>query len=409
MTRLDDGAMRLREGVSVWQGQRKPDVAARERSAVELTTDIVVVGAGITGSFLAERLTREGHQVVLIDRHAPASGSTAASTAMLLWELDSSLLELEQRLGVEAAGKIAAHCQRQVKTISALCAELNFGCDFAARPSLYLAGNKLDAGDLREEHRLRAHLDIAGDYVESGALAGMGFVGEGALLYPGAAQVDPMKLARGLLEVACARGARVISPAVAMVYESLPTGVCVETAQGDVIRARKLVLASGYEMPDFVPAARHRIVSTWALATEKRAAPAWGGDALVWEASEPYLYMRSTAAGRIVVGGEDEQNGDNDARAGKTPEKVRVLLKAAEARLPGLRGAEADYAWSGAFGQTDDSLPLIGPVPGRPHCLAAYGYGGNGITFSALAAEMVAYELRGERHEMAEICALDRA
>ena len=31
-------------------------------------------------------------------------------------------------------------------------------------------------------------------------------------------------------------------------------------------------------------------------------------------------------------------------------------------------------------------LPLIGPVPGKNGIFAAYGYGGNGITFSYLAA-----------------------
>jgi glycine/D-amino acid oxidase-like deaminating enzyme len=52
--------------------------------------------------------------------------------------------------------------------------------------------------------------------------------------------------------------------------------------------------------------------------------------------------------------------------------------------------------------------PLIGRVPGRENCLAAFGYGGNGITFSALAAEMLAAELAGGRHADADLFALDR-
>jgi glycine/D-amino acid oxidase-like deaminating enzyme len=62
-----------------------------------LHTDIVIIGAGITGAFLAERFTRDGHTAVLLDRRPPTQGSTSASTAMLLWELDASLLELEGR------------------------------------------------------------------------------------------------------------------------------------------------------------------------------------------------------------------------------------------------------------------------------------------------------------------------
>ena len=55
----------------------------------------------------------------------------------------------------------------------------------------------------------------------------------------------------------------------------------------------------------------------------------------------------------------------------------------------------AETAWSGVFGTTADGLPLIGPVPGHPRILAAYGYGGNGITFGFLAAELIAGVIGG--------------
>lgn len=406
MTRLDDGAMRLREGRPVWRAHAFP--SPRERAAARIRTDIAIVGAGITGAFLAERLTRDGYRVALIDRHEPASGSTAASTAMLLWELDASLLELEGALGFDAARLISAACRRQVTVIGEIVERLGIACDFAFRPSLYLAGDKLDAGDLREEHRLRAHMDIEGAYLDEGALAGRGFVGDGALLYTGAAEADPVKLARGLLAAAEARGARVISPATAMVYETLRDGVVVETREGDVVRAGALLLASGYEMPDFVPAARHRIVSTWAFATGCGAAPAWPDNALVWEASDPYLYMRATADGRMIVGGADEEGLDGDGRQRLTEAKIRALESASAGRSAALKGAWPEYVWSGAFGQTEDSLPFIGPVPGRAGCLAAYGYGGNGITFSALAAEILADTLAGRANPVARFCLLDR-
>jgi len=68
----------------------------------------------------------------------------------------------------------------------------------------------------------------------------------------------------------------------------------------------------------------------------------------------------------------------------------------------------ADYSWSGAFGETVDGLPMIGPVPSMPRILAAYGYGGNGITFSFMASRMLAALIAGERQEWFETFALDR-
>jgi glycine/D-amino acid oxidase-like deaminating enzyme len=410
MTRVDDGAMRLRDGHPVWLGG---PLSAPERTAppVALETDIVVIGAGSTGSFLAERFTRDGFRVALIDRHAPAMGSTAASTAMLLWELDASLLEIEDRLGSEAAAAISSACRQHVFTIGKLVQRLGIDCDFAFRPSLYLAGNRLDSVDLREEHRLRAHLGIEGACIDEGGLAARGIRGESGLLYPGAAEVDPVKLARGLLAAARARGARLLSPATAMVYETLRDGVRVETREGDVVRARTLVLANGYEMPDFVPipAGGHTIVSTWAYATERGIAPAWPDNALVWEASDPYLYMRTTADGRVIVGGADEEDVDDTRRKSLTPEKIAKLEVDSSNRVMALAERRPEFAWSGAFGQTGDSLPLIGQAPGRPFCFAAFGYGGNGLTFSALAATMLAGQLAGEDPPLARLCGLDRA
>jgi glycine/D-amino acid oxidase-like deaminating enzyme len=42
-----------------------------------------------------------------------------------------------------------------------------------------------------------------------------------------------------------------------------------------------------------------------------------------------------------------------------------------------------------AFGNSTRGLPTIGPVPGLRHCFAVLGYGGNGITFSMMAAQML--------------------
>ena len=407
MTRLDDGAIRLRDGATVWQSGMTPTKEAARLPRI-IQADFVIVGAGITGAFIAERLTRRGASIAVIDRHAPASGSTAASTAMLLWELDASLLELEQRFGAESAGRIAQDCIERVQAIGALANRLSIACDFAFRRSLYLAGDKLDAADLREEAQLRGHLGIKGSFLDSDALAARGVVGDGALLYGGAAEADPVKLARGLLAAAVARGAEIITPAVAMVYETLPDGVVVSTREGDVVRARWLVLANGYEMPDFVPVGRHQIVQTWAIATEASARRPWVGDALVWEASDPYLYMRTTADGRVIIGGADEEGVEPATAKRSTPGKTRELVLAGAGRCPGIAGLEAEFAWTGAFGVTEDSLPFIGRVPGKPWCLAAYGYGGNGITFSALAAELLSAEIDGQPHPDARLFALDR-
>lgn len=68
--------------------------------------EVLIIGAGITGALVAERLTRQGRQVVIIDRDLPSLGSTVASTVMLLWEIDRPLFELAQLYGLREGGAL---------------------------------------------------------------------------------------------------------------------------------------------------------------------------------------------------------------------------------------------------------------------------------------------------------------
>lgn len=409
MVRLDDGATDLTNGTSVWQSPFPDPVPTRLPGMGEvLHADVVIVGAGITGGFLAERFTREGRKVVLLDRRAPTSGSTSASTAMLLWELDASLLELEERFGLEKTSRIVRACRRMVGEIGGLVKRLRIACEYAGRHSLYMAGGLLDAEDLRQERKLRARVGVDGALLGPAELEARGLLADAALEHPGSAEADPVQLARGLLRASVARGALILSPAKAIAFGLTRNGVTVETHNAAAVHADVLVLANGYEMPDFVPAARHSLSSSWAIATPPLAFRPWHNGTLVWEAADPYLYMRFTSHNRLIIGGEDEAGDDPDNREKLAPQKARRLIAKAKAHCPSLEGIVADRIWSGAFGKTDDSLPLIGRIPGRENCLAAFGYGGNGITFSALAAEILSAELSGERHPDADLFALDR-
>lgn len=286
----------LRSGRPIWERDAEPFTPPPLPPVDHVRKDVIIVGAGITGAFAAERFTREGRDVVIVDRHIPCSGSTAASTALLQWEIDAPMLELEDRLGFEAAASIYRRSVSAVRAIGALAAELGNARDFAWRPSLFLAGNELDPSDLREELRLRMRAGIEGEFLSAAELeARFGFTREGALLHAGSAAAHPVNLARALLGAALARGATLLSPALVTDYDCSSQGVSVRTDGGCQIDGEILVLANGYELPPFVPARVHRITSTWALATTpQRDAALWPEKALVWEASDPYAYMRLT-------------------------------------------------------------------------------------------------------------------
>jgi glycine/D-amino acid oxidase-like deaminating enzyme len=392
----------LRTGRPVWFAYRAPAIPT-SRLSRDIKTDVLVVGMGVSGAMIAEALTAKGHSVVAIDRRGPMKGSTAATTALVQFEIDQPLTKLRPIIGEDNANRAWRRSRLAVANLRGRIAETGIECRLADRPSLYLAGNVLGPAALRAEADARAAAGIAAVYLASGALKErFGIARDGALLSHGNLSLDPRLLTAGLLLKAAGRGARLHAPVEAVKFETGGEEVHVATRDGPTIRAAHVVLATGYELADIVPARAHRIVSTWAIATRRQPRRIWPGDAFVWEASDPYLYMRATADGRVICGGEDEDFSDEERRDGLIQKKSAAIARKLARLFPAL-DTEPEFAWAGAFGTTTTGLPYIGAIPRHPRIHAVMGYGGNGITYAQIASELVATAMGGGKDADADL------
>jgi glycine/D-amino acid oxidase-like deaminating enzyme len=151
------------------------------------------------------------------------------------------------------------------------------------------------------------------------------------------------------------------------------------------------------------------VSSSWAIATRPQPDAVWKDGALIWEDAEHYHYARTTSAGRIIIGGEDSDEviepGPRDGLIGK---KSRILTERLAELWP-VADPVGEFQWAGTFDTTRDGLPLIGPVAGAKGVYAAYGYGGNGITFSFLAAQLLGDLIAGSTSPLLDDFAIDRA
>ncbi|RWB79089.1 MAG: FAD-binding oxidoreductase [Mesorhizobium sp.] len=397
----------LRSGKPVWSAYRSPAVPA-ERLTRDAKTDVLIVGMGISGAMMAEALTRDGHAVICIDRRGPLQGSTAATTALVEFEIDQPLTRLSRMIGGDAARQAWIRSRLSLLNLRGRIAELDIRCRSAETPSLYLAGNRLDAPELRSETEARRELGIEASFLTRKKLReDFGIDRAAAILSHGNLALDPRKLTSGLLLRALQRKARFYAPAEAIAIEDNHLRVTVATRHGPRIHARHLVLATGYEQLDIVPRTGHRIISTWAIATRPQPEKIWPLAALIWEASDPYLYLRATSDGRVICGGEDEEFTDEERRDALTAKKRDRLEEKLGKIFPRLDTA-AEFAWTGSFGATDTGLPIIGSVPGRPRVHAVMGYGGNGITFSQIASEIVSASIAGKEDTDASLFAFKR-
>jgi len=395
----------LRGGSSPWfAAARNPP---RHDLTENIRCDALIVGAGITGSLVAERLTRQGLDVVIIDREVPGRGSTAASTSMLLWEIDRPLTALSEAYGLERAARAWRASLWAVNGLKALVMRLGIQCELRDRNSVYLASGA-DGKHLLAEQELRRRVGLPGEYLDRGSLFdSFGFARAAAIVSPGAADCDPLQLSRGLLHVAAARGARLFD-GEAVTFDAAGTKVTTGLENGREIESRFVVLATGYVMPDIVHASIHRVSSSWAIATRTQPQAIWSGGALIWEDAEHYHYARTTRAGRIIIGGEDsEEVIEPDERDRRIGQKSRILSEKLTSLWPAADPA-SEFRWAGTFDTSGDGLPLIGPVARAKSVFAAYGYGGNGITFSFLAAQLLGDLIAGSRSPLLDDFRIER-
>ena len=78
------------------------------------------------------------------------------------------------------------------------------------------------------------------------------------------------------------------------------------------MEAKALVFATGYELADGVPPTDIYGFRPGHL-PPRRSRRFGASPELIWEASKPHLYLRSTSDGRLVVGGEDEDVTDEES------------------------------------------------------------------------------------------------
>jgi glycine/D-amino acid oxidase-like deaminating enzyme len=362
--------------------------------ARDFTTDVLVIGAGITGAAIADGLASIGIKVAVVDKRGLARGSTVASTALVQYEIDTPLITLTRKIGKENAIRAWRRSRLAVEALATRLQQLGFA-DVARRDSLYLSGNVLGPAELTREHEARRSAGLPSRFLTRKRLSEEYGIPRAAIMSYGNLVIDPRKCTLTLLNAAAANGACIFSPMEITEIRPTKSDVTVTAANGRQIQCTQLVFATGYELPHGVPHHHHRITSTWAVATvPQEATSLWPGECCIWEASKPYLYIRTTPEGRVICGGEDAHFSQDRLRKHLLTSKTRILQRKLHRLLPKL-DPTIEFAWTGAFGETTTGLPLIGRVPGMPHCWIALGYGGNGTTYAILAADIIAGEIAG--------------
>ncbi len=376
----------------------------------DLRCDVAVLGGGITGALIADELGAHGHDVVVIDQRDIGWGSTAASTALLQYEIDTHMIDLAKQYGEADAVLAYKACASAIGMLQERAADIR-DVDFARMQSLYYASKPRHRSVLHDEFALRTRHGFDVEWLESGDIRERyGFDAPAAILSALAARIDPYRMAYRLLLRLQKRGGGVFDRTSIARIQTTPRGVELKTSDGATIRAKHVVLAAGYASQQWLdkPVARNR--SSYAFITDPIDADALGPlvGTMAWESARPYLYMRTTGDGRLLVGGEDDAIDIASRRDARVEKKADILMRQLQVLFPQLP-LTPTFSWAGTFAETADGLPFFGAhAQHGPRVLFAMAYGGNGITYSMLGAGLLRALIEKRRHPLGKLFSFDR-
>jgi len=366
-----------------------------------ITTEIVVVGGGITGALISHALMEHGYKVTLIDKRDIGQGSTSATTSMLQYEIDEKLIDLAEKIGEEGAAECYKAGIVAINDLQKLIKETEIDCGFKMKKSLYVAHNKKAAIALKKEFELRNKYKLGVTWLSAIQVhTAYGIVSQGAILSNSAGSADAYKMAHELIALNVKKGMKVYDQTAIKTFNTDGTKPKIITENGCTVTCKKIIFCNGFESTLLLKEKIADLIYTYAIVSEQQITiPKKLDGILVWDTNDPYLYMRTTDDGRILVGGEDDEYKDTIMQQKIKEEKSLLLQKKLKKLLPKINFTE-DISWGGVFGTTKDGLPYIGPSPEFKNCLFVLGFGGNGITFSAQGMKIIPDLLAGVENKL---------
>lgn len=364
-----------------WDDPPAPAFSLRETERC----DVVVVGAGITGTTAALLLRREGLDVVLMEADRIASGTTGGTTGKLTSQHGLIYADLVERLGWEVARGYADLNQDAIDLIEAFAEETDADCGFT-RASAFVYDV---SGD--DEERMRRELEVAVNLGLPARLTvdtGLPFEVATALEFSDQAYFHPVRYCRALVAEFARIGGRLYEETRARELEERDGSVKISTDQGSVDAGHVVVatLLPVFDKGGFF--AKTTPSRAYGVAGQLSNPPPPG---MYLSSSEPIRSIRPWPEGGpngIVFVGENHPTGDDSA----APERWETLENWATQHF---EVSSFDYRWSAQDYGTADRLPYIGPSPLNDRILVATGFGKWGLANGTAAASLIVDSIAG--------------
>jgi glycine/D-amino acid oxidase-like deaminating enzyme/nitrite reductase/ring-hydroxylating ferredoxin subunit len=343
----------------------------------DLTVDVAVIGAGITGITAALLLKRGGASVAVFEAGRVCTGITGYTTAKVSSLHGLTYDSLQSTFGTEGARAYAAANQAGLERIAGYVEELGIECDLRRKPNVTYVTSSAGVRSIEKEVEAAREAGLEAAFADRLDLP---FGVAAAVSVPDQAEFHPRKYVLALAELIPGEGSHVFEHTRALAVDQ--GSPCRVLANGRTVTAATVVVATGMPFLDRgLYFARQTPVRSHIVAIR---AP-WHAHAMYISADQPTRSLRAhPIAGEelVLVGGESHKPGTGDSRA-----SYARLASFARAHF---EVEEVAYRWSTQDYETADGMPYVGRLwPFSEQILTATGFKKWGMANGTAAAMML--------------------
>lgn len=411
--------MKLVTGQTLWS-IKNPVFKQYPYLIENIKCEVLIIGAGISGAICAFDFSESGVDTVVIDRSIIGYGSTRASTSILQYEIDQDMTGLSGIIGEDNAAKAFHLVYDSIDELESIINTIgNPGdCDFRRTKCLYYTTDKCLRNTMKKEYDLRKKHGFNVEFIDKskGSMHYDFPIDSAVFSYDGAADIDPYRFTHKAFEYLSQKGTRIYENTEMVDMINCENGIIVKTKNGFDIKAKKVIIATGYNARDMLSKSLGSFTRSFCIVTNANLDfDGWYDGTIIRDANNPYNYIRSTSDNRIIMGGEDLAIGGVDSRIANlsnedslSNEKYKLINNRLNYMFPSAGGIDVEYGFSGYFADTKDGLPYIGTHKDYPNCYFCMGYGSNGILYSTIGGRVIRDMYFGEEKEYFRLLSLER-
>lgn len=356
----------------------------------DVETDVAIIGGGVTGAIVSYYLSKNNIPNMVLEKGRVAHGSTSITTSLLQYELDSNCAELTQytteknviksyNLGLKALSEIKDFVDLYGNTF-----------DYKAVDSVLYSNKKIDENSITQEFKIRQNYGLPVELFNELSNPFCFDVKYGIISKNAAAKIDPYKFTHALLNASTKKHTKVYENTEVVKVEYSENDIILSTVYGYKIKAKKIIVATGYNIDLFTKRnLGAKMATTFNIATTPIENLDVIYDNYVFRDNESiYHYFRTTKDKRIIFGGEDINffsDINNEELCKKQYDNLELLLK----QMFQQYKFDIEYKYCGCFASTPDNLGYIGKDPQHKNQWYCLGYGANGILFAILGGMML--------------------